>query len=155
MVGVNINLTSGLPFSFIDCLCLILSSYADLDKPEESATDPSDMPGLKRSSFPVYAEDIDACVDSSPSTTMLSEVARSLKIAIVGGSPRNQEANDFRACLGLRPTGDMGHERFMNVYWHEEIVNRKLAALKGLDARLKEIRGYLDLVIDGKLPLNR
>ncbi|KAI3690351.1 hypothetical protein L2E82_48359 [Cichorium intybus] len=32
--------------------------------------------------------------------------------------------------------------------------NGKLAALKGLDARLKEIRGYLDLVIDGKLPLN-
>ncbi|GJZ81684.1 26S proteasome non-ATPase regulatory subunit 7 homolog A, partial [Tanacetum coccineum] len=33
-------------------------------------------------------------------------------------------------------------------------VTGKLAALKGLDARLKEIRGYLDLVIDGKLPLN-
>ena len=30
----------------------------------------------------------------------------------------------------------------------------KLAALKGLDARLQEIRGYLELVIDGKLPLN-
>jgi len=26
--------------------------------------------------------------------------------------------------------------------------------LKGLDARLEEIRGYLDLVIDGKLSLN-
>ncbi|GKA28498.1 omega-amidase, chloroplastic, partial [Tanacetum coccineum] len=37
-------------------------------------------------SFPVYAEDIDAGVDSSPSTAMLSEVARSLKITIVGGS---------------------------------------------------------------------
>ncbi|KAK9076059.1 hypothetical protein SSX86_004392 [Deinandra increscens subsp. villosa] len=33
-------------------------------------------------------------------------------------------------------------------------VTGKLAALKGLDARLKEIRGYLDLVIDEKLPLN-
>ncbi|GKA51222.1 26S proteasome non-ATPase regulatory subunit 7 homolog A-like protein [Tanacetum coccineum] len=33
-------------------------------------------------------------------------------------------------------------------------VTGKLAALKGLDARLKEIRGYLDLVIDRKLPLN-
>ncbi|KAH9624871.1 hypothetical protein KSS87_002569 [Heliosperma pusillum] len=33
-------------------------------------------------------------------------------------------------------------------------VTGKLAALKGLDARLREIRGYLDLVIDGKLPLN-
>ncbi|KAI7745325.1 hypothetical protein M8C21_027012 [Ambrosia artemisiifolia] len=37
-------------------------------------------------SFPVYAEDIDAGTDSSPSTAMLSEVARSLKITIVGGS---------------------------------------------------------------------
>lgn len=33
-------------------------------------------------------------------------------------------------------------------------VTSKLAALKGLDARLREIRGYLDLVVDGKLPLN-
>ncbi|XP_021848400.1 26S proteasome non-ATPase regulatory subunit 7 homolog A [Spinacia oleracea] len=30
----------------------------------------------------------------------------------------------------------------------------KLAALKGLNARLREIRGYLELVIEGKLPLN-
>ncbi|KAD3641568.1 hypothetical protein E3N88_30792 [Mikania micrantha] len=34
------------------------------------------------------------------------------------------------------------------------LVTGKLAASKGLDARLKEIRGYLDLIIDGKLPLN-
>ena len=33
-------------------------------------------------------------------------------------------------------------------------VSSKLAALKGLDARLREIRGYLDLVIEGKLLLN-
>ncbi|GJN26146.1 hypothetical protein PR202_gb14054 [Eleusine coracana subsp. coracana] len=33
-------------------------------------------------------------------------------------------------------------------------VGGKLAALKGLDARLREIRSYLDLVIEGKLPLN-
>jgi 26S proteasome regulatory subunit N8 len=33
-------------------------------------------------------------------------------------------------------------------------VTGKLTALKGLDARLKEIHGYLDLVIDEKLPLN-
>lgn len=33
-------------------------------------------------------------------------------------------------------------------------VTSKLAALKGLDARLREIRGYLDRVIDGNLPLN-
>ncbi|XP_038707776.1 26S proteasome non-ATPase regulatory subunit 7 homolog A-like isoform X1 [Tripterygium wilfordii] len=33
-------------------------------------------------------------------------------------------------------------------------VTAKLTALKGLDARLREIRSYLDLVIDKKLPLN-
>ncbi|GMN36072.1 hypothetical protein TIFTF001_005711 [Ficus carica] len=37
-------------------------------------------------SFPVYAEDIDAGGDASPSTAMLSEVAWLLKITIVGGS---------------------------------------------------------------------
>ncbi|KAF5748349.1 Nitrilase/cyanide hydratase and apolipoprotein N-acyltransferase family protein isoform 1 [Tripterygium wilfordii] len=37
-------------------------------------------------SFPVYAEDIDAGGNASPSTAMLSEVASSLKITIVGGS---------------------------------------------------------------------
>ncbi|KAE8718860.1 phospholipid:diacylglycerol acyltransferase 1-like [Hibiscus syriacus] len=36
--------------------------------------------------FPVYAEDIDAGGDASPSTAMLSEVASRLKITIVGGS---------------------------------------------------------------------
>ncbi|WJZ84910.1 hypothetical protein VitviT2T_004484 [Vitis vinifera] len=37
-------------------------------------------------SFPVYAEDIDAGSDASPSTAMLSEVSHALKITIVGGS---------------------------------------------------------------------
>lgn len=33
-------------------------------------------------------------------------------------------------------------------------VTGKLTALKGLDSRLREIRSYLDLVVDEKLPLN-
>ncbi|KAK6927241.1 Carbon-nitrogen hydrolase [Dillenia turbinata] len=37
-------------------------------------------------SFPVFAEDIDAGGELSPSTAMLSEVSRRLKITIVGGS---------------------------------------------------------------------
>ncbi|KAF9617425.1 hypothetical protein IFM89_036386 [Coptis chinensis] len=37
-------------------------------------------------SFPVYAEDIDAGGDASPSTGMLSEAAQRLQITIVGGS---------------------------------------------------------------------
>ena len=38
--------------------------------------------------------------------------------------------------------------------WSYAQVTGKLTALKGLDARLQEIRAYLDLVIDEKLPLN-
>ncbi|KAK9102474.1 hypothetical protein Sjap_019728 [Stephania japonica] len=37
-------------------------------------------------SFPVYAEDIDAGGDASPSTAMLSEAAHRLQITIIGGS---------------------------------------------------------------------
>ncbi len=33
-------------------------------------------------------------------------------------------------------------------------VGGKLVALKGLEARLKEIHAYLDLVVEGRLPLN-
>lgn len=33
-------------------------------------------------------------------------------------------------------------------------VAGKLTALKGLGARLQEIRDYLDLFVDGKIPLN-
>ena len=33
-------------------------------------------------------------------------------------------------------------------------VGGKLVALKGLEARLKEIHAYLELVVEGKLPLN-
>ena len=40
------------------------------------------------------------------------------------------------------------------IYPLQTKVSSKLAALKGLDARLREIRGYLDLVIEAKLPLN-
>lgn len=40
-----------------------------------------------------------------------------------------------------------------NFYCSQQVTS-KLTALKGLDARLREIRGYLDLVVDGKLPLN-
>ncbi|KAK4391847.1 Omega-amidase, chloroplastic [Sesamum angolense] len=44
-------------------------------------------------SFPVYAEDIDAGGDASPSTAMLSELSRSLKITIVGGSIPERSGN--------------------------------------------------------------
>ncbi|RZC49405.1 hypothetical protein C5167_017838 [Papaver somniferum] len=50
-------------------------------------------------SFPVYAEDIDAGGDASPSTAMLSEVARNLKVTIVGGSiPERCGDKLYNAC---------------------------------------------------------
>ncbi|CAH2054083.1 unnamed protein product [Thlaspi arvense] len=44
-------------------------------------------------------------------------------------------------------------QKFLLTKWRK-LVTAKLTALKGLDARLREIRSYLDLVIEGKLPLN-
>ncbi|KAM7507449.1 hypothetical protein LguiA_017902 [Lonicera macranthoides] len=50
-------------------------------------------------SFPVYAEDIDAGSDASPSTAMLSEVASLLKITIVGGSiPERSRNKLYNTC---------------------------------------------------------
>ena len=48
----------------------------------------------------------------------------------------------------------MGKENSVNSNPYNLQVSGKLVALKGLDARLREIRSYLDLVIDEKLPLN-
>ncbi|KAK4480284.1 hypothetical protein RD792_013352 [Penstemon davidsonii] len=55
---------------------------------------------------------------------------------------------DWVWMLGFR------EKKIINLSLHLLQVTGKLAALKGLDARLKEIRSYLDLVIEGKLPLN-
>ncbi|PHT25958.1 Omega-amidase,chloroplastic [Capsicum baccatum] len=50
-------------------------------------------------SFPIYAEDIDAGPDASPSTAMLSEVAQLLKITIVGGSiPEHSGDKLYKIC---------------------------------------------------------
>ncbi|CAA0829309.1 Omega-amidase-chloroplastic [Striga hermonthica] len=49
--------------------------------------------------FPVYAEDIDAGGDASPSTAMLSELSRSLKITIIGGSiPERSGDKVYNTC---------------------------------------------------------
>ncbi|GKB07096.1 GPI ethanolamine phosphate transferase 2 isoform X2 [Tanacetum coccineum] len=58
-------------------------------------------------SFPVYVEHIDAGVDSSPSTTMLSEVACSLKNAIVGGSILERYGDKISMLLDSRLLGRM------------------------------------------------
>lgn len=58
--------------------------------------------------FPVYAEDIDAGGDASPSTAMLSEVSRLLKITIVGGSiPERSGDRVYNACCVFGTDGKL------------------------------------------------
>ncbi|MCE5166325.1 Omega-amidase, chloroplastic, partial [Datura stramonium] len=59
-------------------------------------------------SFPIYAEDIDAGPDASPSTAMLSEVARLLKITIVGGSiPERSGDKLYNTCCVFDADGKL------------------------------------------------
>ncbi|PON71744.1 Carbon-nitrogen hydrolase [Parasponia andersonii] len=59
-------------------------------------------------SFPVYAEDIDAGGDASPSTAMLSEAARLLKITIVGGSiPERSGDKLYNTCCVFGADGKL------------------------------------------------
>ncbi|XP_059453901.1 omega-amidase, chloroplastic [Corylus avellana] len=58
--------------------------------------------------FPVYAEDIDAGGDASPSTAMLSEVSRLLKITIVGGSiPERSGDRVYNTCCVFGTNGEL------------------------------------------------
>ncbi|KAI3454172.1 hypothetical protein Pfo_010835 [Paulownia fortunei] len=59
-------------------------------------------------SFPVYAEDIDAGFDASPSTAMLSEIARLLHITIIGGSiPERSGDKLYNTCCVFGPDGKL------------------------------------------------
>ncbi|XP_065848935.1 omega-amidase, chloroplastic [Euphorbia lathyris] len=59
-------------------------------------------------SFPVYAEDIDAGSEASPSTAMLSEVARLLRITIVGGSiPERSGDRLYNTCCVFNTEGKL------------------------------------------------
>ncbi|XP_004501439.1 omega-amidase, chloroplastic [Cicer arietinum] len=59
-------------------------------------------------SFPVYAEDIDAGGDASPSTAMLSELSRLLKITIVGGSiPERSGDRLYNTCCVFGTDGNL------------------------------------------------
>ncbi|KAL8503833.1 hypothetical protein ACS0TY_022526 [Phlomoides rotata] len=59
-------------------------------------------------SFPVYAEDIDAGFDASPSTAMLSEVAQLLNITIIGGSiPERNGDKLYNTCCVYGPDGKL------------------------------------------------
>ncbi|GFY80476.1 nitrilase/cyanide hydratase and apolipoprotein N-acyltransferase family protein [Actinidia rufa] len=59
-------------------------------------------------SFPVYAEDIDAGGDASPSTAMLSELSRNLQITIVGGSiPERSGDKLYNTCCVFGTDGKL------------------------------------------------
>ncbi|KAF7149415.1 hypothetical protein RHSIM_Rhsim03G0230100 [Rhododendron simsii] len=59
-------------------------------------------------SFPVYAEDIDAGGDASPSTMMLSELSRSLQITVVGGSiPERSGDKLYNTCCVFGSDGKL------------------------------------------------
>ncbi|GKV00083.1 hypothetical protein SLEP1_g12834 [Rubroshorea leprosula] len=59
-------------------------------------------------SLPVYAEDIDAGGDASPSTVMLSEVSWRLKITIVGGSmPERYGDKLYNTCCVFGSNGKL------------------------------------------------
>ncbi|XP_058080145.1 omega-amidase, chloroplastic isoform X2 [Magnolia sinica] len=59
-------------------------------------------------SFPVYAEDIDAGGDASPSSSMLSEVACSRRITIVGGSiPERSGDRLYNTCCVFGTDGKL------------------------------------------------
>ncbi|KZV36505.1 hypothetical protein F511_15676 [Dorcoceras hygrometricum] len=59
-------------------------------------------------SFPVYAEDIEAGFDASPSTAMLSDIAGLLNITIVGGSiPERSGDKLYNTCCVFGPDGKL------------------------------------------------
>ncbi|XP_075509652.1 omega-amidase, chloroplastic-like isoform X1 [Primulina tabacum] len=59
-------------------------------------------------SFPVYAEDIDAGGNASPSTTMLSQLSLTLQITIVGGSiPERSGDRLYNACCVFGTDGKL------------------------------------------------
>jgi omega-amidase len=59
-------------------------------------------------SFPVYAEDIDAGFEASPSSAMLSNVAREKKLTIVGGSiPERSNGHLYNTCCVFDKDGEL------------------------------------------------
>lgn len=56
----------------------------------------------------MYAEDIDAGFDASPSTAMLSEIARLLNITIIGGSIAERSGDKlYNTCCVYGPDGKL------------------------------------------------
>ncbi|WZZ91505.1 omega-amidase, chloroplastic isoform X1 [Brassica napus] len=61
-----------------------------------------------KGSFRVFAEDVDAGGDASPSTAMLSEVSKRLKITIIGGSiPEKSGGRLYNTCCVFGSDGEL------------------------------------------------
>lgn len=74
-------------------------------------------------SFPVYAEDIDAGGDASPSSSMMSEVARRLQITILGGSiPERSGDRLYNTCCVFGADGKLKAK-------HRKVWNKSLLTL--------------------------
>ena len=74
-------------------------------------------------SFPIYAEDIDAGFDASPSTAMLAEVARKKKVTIVAGSiPERSSGNLYNTCCVFDKNGEL-KAKFRKVLRPHELGN--------------------------------
>lgn len=59
-------------------------------------------------SFPEYAEDIEAGGDAAPSYSMMSDVARSLQITLVGGSISERSGNSlYNTCCVFGSDGKL------------------------------------------------
>ncbi|CAN6290500.1 unnamed protein product [Urochloa humidicola] len=69
-------------------------------------------------SFPEYAEDIEAGGDAAPSFSMMSEVARSLQITLVGGSiPERSGNNLYNTCCVFGSDGKLkGKHRKIHLF---------------------------------------
>ncbi|XP_078433229.1 nitrilase/cyanide hydratase and apolipoprotein N-acyltransferase family protein [Wolffia australiana] len=69
-------------------------------------------------SFPIYAEDIEAGGDASPSLAMLSEVAQSKRITVIGGSIPERSGNQiYNTCCVLGPNGELkGKHRKIHLF---------------------------------------
>uniref|UniRef100_A0A0E0K9G5 CN hydrolase domain-containing protein n=1 Tax=Oryza punctata TaxID=4537 RepID=A0A0E0K9G5_ORYPU len=69
-------------------------------------------------SFPEYAEDIEAGGDAAPSFSMMSEVARSLQITLVGGSISERSGNKlYNTCCVFGSDGELkGKHRKIHLF---------------------------------------
>ena len=76
-------------------------------------------------SFPVYAEDISAGPDASPSTKMLSEVAKRKRVTIIGGSIPERHANSlYNTCCVYGSDGELKakHRKVDFIYLFNDIL---------------------------------